>query len=66
MYECIFTFEMMKNPCTTISGYSYEKEHLYKYLQRDVKDPISRIVVTYDKIYPNIALQKAITYYQNQ
>ena len=65
MYEWVFTYELMKDPYTTVSGYSYEKDHLFKYLLTNRRDPMTRVIIPYNQIYQNIALQKAITYYKD-
>lgn len=63
-FECIFSYDIMKDPVTTATGNSYEKSQLYSYLLKDNRDPISRTPIYRDEVYPNHALKKAIEYYK--
>jgi len=54
----------MKNPVTTRSGNSYDKDSLYEYIRRDDRDPLTREKIKINEIYPNLALKKAIEYHK--
>lgn len=65
-YEWVITYDLMKNPYTTTSGYSYERDSIRDYLQKDNRDPHTRMPASLDKLYENKALKRAIDHHKSQ
>ena len=63
-YEWVITYDIMNDPYTTSSGYSYEKECIVDYLKRDNRDPHTREFTTPNMLYENKALKRAIESYK--
>lgn len=56
------SFEIFHEPVITPSGITYEKSVLYAYLKdHRFKDPITKEVLTMDKLVPNLAVKEAAT-----
>jgi len=63
-FTCSITMEVMLDPVITPCGHSYERAALECYLKTvKAEDPLSRRVLTVDKLVPNIALRNAIAAY---
>ena len=61
---CKITFDLLQDPVTAPSGYSYERTAIEEWIEADGRDPLTRTPLTIDKLYPNRALREAIAYYR--
>lgn len=53
------TFEIMHDPVITVSGHSYDRIGITKYLQQSHVDPVTRAPMTVKDLRPNYALKYA-------
>ncbi|KAL3701223.1 hypothetical protein R1sor_019245 [Riccia sorocarpa] len=61
---CSITMEIFRDPVMTPSGISYERAALEEHLRTVGNfDPVSRIPLTRDQVYPNLALRNAVQAY---
>ena len=54
----------MENPVICEDGITYEKSAIMKWLSENKTSPITRKVISSDKIYPNIGIKKLIEEYK--
>jgi STIP1 family protein 1 len=57
---CKITLDLMEDPVVTDSGQTYERSVIEEHIERNGKtDPLTREPIT-GKLYPNLALKRAI------
>ncbi|KAM9844058.1 E3 ubiquitin-protein ligase CHIP-like isoform 2-T2 [Aulostomus maculatus] len=55
------SFELMREPCITPSGVTYERKDIEEHLQRVGHfDPVTRTPLTQDQLIPNLAMKEVI------
>ncbi|KAL2611632.1 hypothetical protein R1flu_023324 [Riccia fluitans] len=61
---CSITMEIFRDPVITPSGISYERAAIEEHLKQVGSfDPVSRMPLTVDQVYPNLALRDAVQVY---
>ena len=61
-FLCPISKEIMLNPVTTSSGFTYEKENIVKWMNDKKTDPLTREIIS-KKLYKNIILKNIIEEY---
>ncbi|XP_029619778.1 STIP1 homology and U box-containing protein 1-like [Salmo trutta] len=55
------SFELMREPCITPSGITYDRKDIEEHLQRVGHfDPVTRSPLTQDQLIPNLAMKEVI------
>nr|XP_046270390.1 E3 ubiquitin-protein ligase CHIP-like [Scatophagus argus]XP_046270391.1 E3 ubiquitin-protein ligase CHIP-like [Scatophagus argus] len=55
------SFELMREPCITPSGVTYDRKDIEEHLQRVCHfDPVTRTPLTQDQLIPNLAMKEVI------
>ncbi|CAB1312279.1 unnamed protein product [Coregonus sp. 'balchen'] len=55
------SFELMREPCITPSGITYDRKDIEEHLQRVGHfDPVTRSPLTHDQLIPNLAMKEVI------
>ncbi|CDQ88652.1 unnamed protein product [Oncorhynchus mykiss] len=55
------SFELMREPCITPSGITYDRKDIEEHLQRGGHfDPVTRSPLTQDQLIPNLAMKEVI------
>lgn len=53
------TFEVMHDPVMTVSGHSFDRIGITKYLEQSAVDPVTRVPMTVKDLRPNYSLKAA-------
>ena len=59
-YVCSISHELMRDPVSTASGQTYERDSIARWLRTKQTDPISNARLPNKKLVPNFALRKLI------
>lgn len=66
-FICRISMQIMKDPVSTPSGFSYEREYLLEHLRTgNMIDPVTREKCGFEDIRPNNYLKKAIERFLEQ
>lgn len=61
------SFEIMKDPCVTPSGITYERKDIEEHLSRVGHfDPVTRTKLTHDMLIPNLAMKEVIDHFVSE
>ncbi|CAN3372154.1 hypothetical protein DIURU_004650 [Diutina rugosa] len=60
------TEEIFHDPVCTPSGVSYERSSLFKHIEQNGLDPLTRHKLTKDQCYPNVELRKAVEQWRKE
>ncbi len=59
-FICSISHEIMKEPVTTVDGFTYEKEFIEKWFQKSYKSPLTGLRLKSKQLNPNIELKNEI------
>lgn len=63
-FICPISLEPMSHPLMTITGLSFEREHILKWIQKKGTNPITREPLTPSALIPNKALEARISFWR--